>query len=80
MKAEIINEILEIIPESKTEEYAIDAWYDKNLIDPCRAYLNGRNVGVTSYRKYKRSLRNRILLWLHNHRIYFMYSCNGYKK
>jgi hypothetical protein len=79
MKAEIINEMLSIIPQSKTEEYAIDKWYEANLINPCNPTLNGRNFGIYPYRKYKRSLKNRILLWLHNNRIRFMYSSNGYK-
>jgi hypothetical protein len=30
MKAEIVNGKLELTPESKTEEYALDNWVDAN--------------------------------------------------
>jgi hypothetical protein len=73
MRAEIVTGFLEITPQSRTEEYAINKWYEENLKDRCNALLDGRNIAIYPYRKYKRSLRNRVLLWLHNNRIRKMY-------
>lgn len=76
MKVEIINGILEIYPESKTEDYALQKWYDDN-VDNCTGQTNGKNIGFCSYRKYKRSLYNMFRLWLHNHRIFRMYKTDS---
>lgn len=72
MKAEIINGILEIYPESKTEDYALQKWCETN-VNSCTSETNGKNIVFYPYRKYKRSLYNKLRLWLHNNRIFRMY-------
>lgn len=72
MRAEINNGILEIYPQCKTEDYALDKWYIDN-VNGCTLETNGKNMGFYPYKKYKRSIWNRIRLWLHNNRIFKMY-------
>ena len=76
MKVEIINGILEIYPESKTEDYALDKWYDEN-VHKCTRQVDGKNIGFYPYKKYKRSIWNRFRLFLHNHRILRMYKTDS---
>lgn len=72
MRAEIINGILELYPQSNTEDYALDKWYKDN-VNMCTLQTNGKNMGFYPYKKYRRSAWNRVRLWLHNNRIYMMY-------
>lgn len=61
MIAEIINGILEIYPKSKTEDYALQKWYEDN-VNSCTRATKGENMALHSYRKYKRSILNKIRL------------------
>jgi hypothetical protein len=72
MRAEIINGILELYPQSNTEDYALGKWYIDN-VDQCTRVTKGENIGFYSYKRYRRSIWNRFRLWLHNNRIWKMY-------
>lgn len=78
MKVEIINGILEIYPESKTEDYALDKWYDEN-VNGCTQQVNGKNISFNSYKKMELSLYNKLRMFLHNKRKFRFYKTDSNK-
>lgn len=65
MKAEIENGNLYIIPESKTEDFAMDQWFKMQEINTCTGEVKTKKI-FTRINKRKKSLKERIELWMLN--------------
>ena len=67
MKASIINGILELYPQSNTEDYALGKWYKDN-VHQCTRVVNGEYISFNSMNhpmaKWYNRLKFKIKLFL----------------
>jgi hypothetical protein len=71
MKATIEKGCLWLTPESSTEQYAFEAWSDKEGMSNCTNEITTRNLWCYAYKQPKRkSLLHKIELWMLNHGLF----------
>jgi hypothetical protein len=66
MKAEIYDGFLIITPESKTEEFAIIQWFEKQENNICTGEVKTKSLGYDCYKKRK-TIKERFQLFALNH-------------
>jgi hypothetical protein len=77
MKAKIEHDCLWLTPESSTEQYAFEAWSEKQGLNLCTNEITTKNLWCYAYRRHiHKSLIQRIRLWLLN--IRYSISKTGY--
>ena len=68
MKAKIDNGVLVVIAGNSTEQFALEQWQSIN-VNSCTLQTNGANLLFPYYKKYHRSLKHRIQLFMLNHKL-----------
>ena len=68
MKAEIKEGGLFIIPESNTEQFAIDKWFEMQEINKCLGEIKTKSLFSCIYRR-KKTIKERFQLWMLNHNL-----------
>lgn len=72
MKAEITDGCLFLTPESATEQYAFEAWSEKQGLNLCTNEITTKDLWCYAYRQHPRkSLLKRVQLWLLNHTSFY---------